>query len=194
MREAAEPATCGTGRSVAEACASKEPRPGAVESWRRQPAKAHAGCREPPSLAAHDADEWTGREPTRSRPTAWCRAALEPRRSARTPSGRRPSQPPARRLNRTASGPLARLRTAGAAGAAAAAPLAWRVSRAMRNAVRFCYGCRSQACRRVPYLFILIGGAPSLSCDAETSSMNAHALASRRRPYAAYLSPGTRRW
>ena len=107
---------CGTGRSVAEACASKETRPGAVESWRRQPARAHAGCREPPSLAAHDADEWTGREPTRSRPTAWCRAALEPRRSARTPSGRRPSQPPARRLNRTASGPLARLRTAGAAG------------------------------------------------------------------------------
>ena len=94
---------CGTGRSVAEACASKETRPGAVESWRRQPARAHAGCREPPSLAAHDADEWTGREPTRSRPTAWCRAALEPRRSARTPSGRRPSQPPARRLNRTAS-------------------------------------------------------------------------------------------
>jgi len=107
---------CGTGRSVAEACARREPRPGAVEPWRRQPASAHAGCREPPSLAAHDADEWTGREPTRSRPTAWCRAALEPRRSARTPSGRRPSQPPARRLNRTASGPLARLRTAGAAG------------------------------------------------------------------------------
>ena len=110
---------CGTGRSVAEAC-SKEPRPGAVESWsrarRRQPARAHAGCREPPSLAAHDADEWTGREPTRSRPTAWCRAALEPRRSARTPSGRRPSQPPARGLNRTGSGPLARPRTARAAG------------------------------------------------------------------------------
>ena len=49
---------CGTGRSVAEACASKEPRPGAVESWsrarRRQPARAHAGCREPPSLAAQE--------------------------------------------------------------------------------------------------------------------------------------------
>ena len=48
---------CGTGRSVAEAC-SKEPRPGAVESWsrarRRQPARAHAGCREPPSLAAQE--------------------------------------------------------------------------------------------------------------------------------------------
>ena len=49
---------CGTGRSVAEACASKEPRPGAVESWsrarRRQAARAHAGCREPPSLAAQE--------------------------------------------------------------------------------------------------------------------------------------------
>ena len=49
---------CGTGRSVAEACASKEPRPGAVESWsrarRRQPARAHADCREPPSLAAQE--------------------------------------------------------------------------------------------------------------------------------------------
>ena len=49
---------CGTGRSVAEACASKEPRPGAVESWsrarRRQPARAHAGCREPPSPAAQE--------------------------------------------------------------------------------------------------------------------------------------------
>ena len=62
------------------------------------------------------AAEWTRREPTSSRPTAWCRAALEPRRSARTPSGRRPSQPPARGLNRTGSGPLARLRTARAAG------------------------------------------------------------------------------
>ena len=62
------------------------------------------------------AAEWTGREPSSSRPTAWCRAALEPRRSARTPSGRRPSQPPARGLNRTGSGPLARLRTARAAG------------------------------------------------------------------------------
>ena len=62
------------------------------------------------------AAEWTGREPMSSRPTAWCRAALEPRRSARTPSGRRPSQPPARGLNRTGSGPLARLRTARAAG------------------------------------------------------------------------------
>ena len=62
------------------------------------------------------AAEWAGREPTSSRPTAWCRAALEPRRSARTPSGRRPSQPPARGLNRTGSGPLARLRTARPAG------------------------------------------------------------------------------
>ena len=62
------------------------------------------------------AAEWAGREPTSSRPTAWCRAALEPRRSARTSSGRRPSQPPARGLNRTGSGPLARLRTARAAG------------------------------------------------------------------------------
>ena len=62
------------------------------------------------------AAEWAGRETTSSRPTAWCRAALEPRRSARTPPGRRPSQPPASRLSRTGSGPLARLRTARAAG------------------------------------------------------------------------------
>ena len=43
------------GRGV---CASKAPRPGAVESWsrarRRQAARAHAGCREPPSPAAQE--------------------------------------------------------------------------------------------------------------------------------------------
>ena len=65
------------------------------------------------------AAEWAGREPTSSRPTAWCRAPLEPRRSARTPPGRRPSQPPASRLNRTGSCPLARLRTARPAGSRA---------------------------------------------------------------------------
>ena len=59
LREAAEPTSLRHGkRSVAEACASKEPRPGAVESWsraqRRQAARAHAGCREPPSLAAQE--------------------------------------------------------------------------------------------------------------------------------------------
>ena len=56
-RRADEPLRHGK-RSVAEACASKEPRPGAVESWsrarRRQAARAHAGCREPPSLAAQE--------------------------------------------------------------------------------------------------------------------------------------------
>ena len=62
------------------------------------------------------AAEWTGRETTSSRPTAWCRAALEPRRSAGTPPGRRPSQPPSSRLNRTGSCPPARLRTARPAG------------------------------------------------------------------------------
>ena len=112
-RRAGEPAARG---SVAEACASKEPRPGAVESWsrarRHQAARAHAGCRSPLRSAA----EWTGRETTSSRPTAWCRAALEPRRSARTPPGRRPSQPPSSRLNRTGSCPPARLRTARPAG------------------------------------------------------------------------------
>ena len=59
LREAAEPTSLRHGkRSVAEACASKEPRPGAVESWsrarRRQAARAHAGCREPPTLAAQE--------------------------------------------------------------------------------------------------------------------------------------------
>ena len=59
LREAAEPTSLRHGkRSVAEACASKAPRPGAVESWsrarRRQAARAHAGCREPPSLAAQE--------------------------------------------------------------------------------------------------------------------------------------------
>ena len=59
LREVAEPTSLRHGkRSVAEACASKETRPGAVESWsrarRRQAARAHAGCREPPSLAAQE--------------------------------------------------------------------------------------------------------------------------------------------
>ena len=180
---------------MAEACARREPRPGAVEPWRRQPASAHAGCREPPSLAAHDADEWTGREPTRSRPTAWCRAALEPRRSARTPSGRRPSQPPARRLNRTASGPLARLRTAGAAGSGGgrSAGMASQPRHAECGALQT---FDTVAGRRsgVPYLFILMGGRLPKRVMLKRVACTRTRSHSRRRQYAAYLSPGTRRW
>ena len=116
LREAAEPASLRHGKergrgvrkqgAEARRCGVLQPR---AEAPARESTRS---CREPPSPAA----EWTGREPTSSRTTAWCRAALEPRRSARTPSGRRPSQPPARGLNRTSSGPLARLRTARAAG------------------------------------------------------------------------------
>ena len=167
LREAAEPTSLRHGkRSVAEACASKEPRPGAVESWsrarRRQAARAHAGCRSPLRSAA----EWAGREPTSSRPTAWCRAALEPRRSARTPPGRRPSQPPSSRLNRTGSCPPARLRTARPAG-----------SRGGRSAGRGesarhaeCGRCRPvtrlQLCR-ARSLFILSERATSKTCDTK---------------------------
>ena len=112
------------------------------------------------------AAEWAGREPTSSRPTAWCRAALEPRRSAGTPPGRRPSQPPASRLNRTGSCPLARLRTARPAG-----------SRGGRSAGRGesarhaeCGRCRPvtrlQLCRRRS-LFILSERATSKTCDTK---------------------------
>ena len=110
------------------------------------------------------AAEWAGREPTSSRSTAWCRAALEPRRSARTPPGRRPSQPPSSRLNRTGSCPPARLRTARPAG-----------SRGGRSAGRGesarhaeCGRCRPvtrlQLCRRRS-LFILSERATSKTCD-----------------------------
>ena len=118
----------------------------------REHTQAVVSRRRPPLRSAA---EWTGREPSSSRPTAWCRAALEPRRSARTPSGRRPSQPPARGLNRTGSGPLARLRTARAAGCGGGRSAGLGESAAMRNAVGadLRYGCRSQVCRRVPYLF-----------------------------------------
>ena len=118
----------------------------------REHTQAVVSRRRPPLRSAA---EWTGREPTSSRPTAWCRAALEPRRSARTPSGRRPSQPPARGLNRTSSGPLARLRTARAAGCGGgrSAGLGESARHAECGRCRPSYGCRSQVCRRVPYLF-----------------------------------------
>ena len=178
LREAAEPTSLRHGkRSVAEACASKEPRPGAVESWsrarRRQAARAHAGCREQPLRSAA---EWTGREPMSSRPTAWCRAALEPRRSARTPSGRRPSQPPARGLNRTSSGPLARLRTARAAGCGGGRSAGLGESAAMRNAVGA--DLRTVAGRRSAGGFRIYSNCLPKRGLQNTSGMHAHALAS----------------
>ena len=129
----------------------------------REHTQAVVSRRRPPLRSAA---EWTGREPTSSRPTAWCRAALEPRRSARTPPGRRPSQPPASRLNRTGSCPLARLRTARPAG-----------SRGGRSAGRGesarhaeCGRCRPvtrlQLCR-ARSLFILSERATSKTCDTK---------------------------
>jgi len=99
------------------------------------------------------AAEWAGREPTSSRPTAWCRAALEPRRSARTPPGRRPSQPPASRLNRTGSCPLARLRTARPAGSRAGRSAGLGESARHAECGRCRPVSRLQLCRRVGYLF-----------------------------------------
>lgn len=112
---------CGTGRGAWPRRAQARSRGQALWSLGaarggaspREHTQAVVSRRRPPLRSAA---EWTGREPMSSRPTAWCRVALEPRRSARTSSGRRPSQPPARGLNRTGSGPLARLRTARAAG------------------------------------------------------------------------------
>ena len=122
LREAAEPTSLRHGkRSVAEACAQARRRGQAP--WSLGAARGGARPREHTQAVVsrrrsplRSAAEWAGREPTSSRPTAWCRAALEPRRSARTPPGRRPSQPPSSRLNRTGSCPPARLRTARPAG------------------------------------------------------------------------------
>ena len=122
------------------------------------------------------AAEWTGREPSSSRPTAWCRAALEPRRSARTPSGRRPSQPPARGLNRTSSGPLARLRTARAAGCGGGRSAGLGESAAMRNAVGA--DLRTVAGRRSAGGFRIYSNCLPKRGLQNTSGMHAHALAS----------------
>ena len=117
-RRADEPLRHGK-RSVAEACARSR----GQALWSLGAARGGARPREHTQAVVsrrrsplRSAAEWAGREPTSSRPTAWCRAALEPRRSARTPPGRRPSQPPSSRLNRTGSCPPARLRTARPAG------------------------------------------------------------------------------
>ena len=188
---------CGTGSSVAEACARSQGQAlwslGAARGGARPRAHTQAVVsrrRSPLRSAA----EWTGREPTRSRPTAWCRAALEPRRSARTPSGRRPSQPPARRLNRTASGPLARLRTAGAAGSGGgrSAGMASQPRHAECGALQT---LDTVAGRRsgVPYLFILMGGRLPKRVMLKRVACTRTRSHSRRRQYAAYLSPGTRR-
>ena len=194
LREAAEPASLRHGKergrgvrkqgAEARRCGVLQPR---AEAPARESTRS---CREPPSPAA----EWTGREPTSSRTTAWCRAALEPRRSARTPSGGRPSQPPARRLNRTASGPLARLRTTGAAGSGGgrSAGMASQPRHAECGALQT---FDTVAGRRsgVPYLFILMGGRLPKRVMLKRVACTRTRSHSRRRQYAAYLSPGTRR-
>ena len=157
LREDAEPTSLRHGkRSVAEACASKEPRPQAL--WSLGAVRGGARPREHTQAVVsrrrsplRSAAESTGRETTSSRPTAWCRAALEPRRSARTPRGRRPSQPPACRLYRTGSGPLARLRTATAAGSGGGHSAGLGSQGAVRNAA----GCRRVAALQARSLFIL---------------------------------------
>ena len=57
-------------------------------TFRRQPTRAHTGCHERRRSPLRSAAEWTRREPRSSRLNTWCRAALEPWRSALTPSGR----------------------------------------------------------------------------------------------------------
>ena len=172
LREAAEPTSLRHGkRSVAEACAQARRRGQAP--WSLGAARGGARPREHTQAVLsrrrsplRSAAEWAGREPTSSRPTAWCRAALEPRRSARTPPGRRPSQPPSSRLNRTGSCPPARLRTARPAG-----------SRGGRSAGRGesarhaeCGRCRPvtrlQLCR-ARSLFILSERATSKTCGTK---------------------------
>ena len=151
---------CGTGRGAWPRRAQARSRGQAL--WSLGAARGGARPREHTQAVVsrrrsplRSAAEWAGREPTSSRPTAWCRAALEPRRSARTPPGRRPSQPPASRLNRTGSCPLARLRTARPAGSRGgrSAGLGESARHAECGRCRLRYGCRSQVCRRVPYLF-----------------------------------------
>ena len=162
---------CGTGRGAWPRRAQARSRGQAL--WSLGAARGGARPREHTQAVVsrrrsplRSAAEWAGREPTSSRPTAWCRAALEPRRSARTPPGRRPSQPPASRLSRTGSCPLARLRTARPAG-----------SRGGRSAGRGesarhaeCGRCRPvtrlQLCRRRS-LFILSERATSKTCDTK---------------------------
>ena len=145
---------CGTGRGAWPRRAQARSRGQAL--WSLGAARGGARPREHTQAVVsrrrsplRSAAEWAGREPTSSRPTAWCRAALEPRRSAGTPPGRRPSQPPSSRLNRTGSCPPARLRTAGSR--EPRRPLRWprRVSapcgmRSVQTLIRL------QLCRRVP--------------------------------------------
>ena len=147
---------CGTGRGAWPRRAQARSRGQAL--WSLGAARGGARPREHTQAVVsrrrsplRSAAEWTGREPTSSRPTAWCRAALEPRRSARTPRGRRPSQPPACRLYRTGSGPLARLRTATAAGSGGGHSAGLGSQGAVRNAA----GCRRVAALQARSLFIL---------------------------------------
>ena len=131
---------CGTGRGAWPRRAQARSRGQAL--WSLGAARGGARPREHTQAVVsrrrsplRSAAEWAGREPTSSRPTAWCRAALEPRRSARTPPGRRPSQPPASRLTGPAHARWLASGPPGQPGAAAAAPLASASQRAMRNAV-----------------------------------------------------------
>ena len=171
LREAAEPTSlCGTGRGAWPRRVRKQGaearRRGVLEPRAEAPGRESTRRLSRRRSPLRSAAEWAGREPTSSRPTAWCRAALEPRRSARTPPGRRPSQPPSSRLNRTGSCPPARLRTARPAG-----------SRGGRSAGRGesarhaeCGRCRPvtrlQLCRRRS-LFILSERATSKTCDTK---------------------------
>ena len=136
------------------------------------------------------AAEWAGREPTSSRSTAWCRAALEPRRSARTPPGRRPSQPPASRLNRTGSCPLARLRTARPAGSRAGRSAG--LGESARHAE--CGRCRPSVRLQVAGLqagsVFILTAHQNVGCKTRVASTRTR-WHSPGRPYAAYLSPGS---
>ena len=182
LREAAEPTSlCGTGRGAWPRRAQARSRGQAL--WSLGAARGGASAREHTQAVVsrrrpplRSTAEWTGREPTSSRPTAWCRATLEPRRSARTSSGRRPSQPPARGLNRTGSGPLARLRTARAAGCGGGRSAG--LGESARHAE--CGRCRPDtvAGRRSAGGFRIYSNCLPKRGLQNTSGMHAHALAS----------------